>query len=188
MKYSIVIGPPFEPVTLVEAKAQLRVDHNDEDALIENLIAVARRKIESETGRLLALQTVDEFFDAWPGDGFLPLALHPASSITHVKYLDEDGVLQTWASSNYTSDMVGMTPRIVPNPDSDLPDLGAYPNAIQIRYTVGDGTAGAVPEELKHAIKLTLTMLYERREDMTMKDPGSRSSQWLTFNHRVNLV
>jgi uncharacterized phiE125 gp8 family phage protein len=188
MKYSIATGPAFEPVTLVEAKAQLRVDHNDEDALIESLISVARRKVESETGRLLAVQTVDVYYDEWPAEGYVPLPLHPAASVTHVKYIDEDGALQTWASTNYTSDLIGQTPRIVPNPDTSLPDLGEYPNAVQVRYTVGDSTAGAIPEELKHAIKLTLTMLYERREDMSLKDPGSRSSQWLAFNHRTNLV
>lgn len=189
-KYEITTDPASEPVSLDEAKTQLRVDASDEDAHITSLISVARRKVEQETGRVLISQTVKAYWDKWPSGNALCLPLYPAASITSVEYIDEDGASQTWASSNYTADLVGMQPRIVANPDVDVPDLGDYLNAITVTYVAGQSTAGAVPAELKHAILTTLTLLYERREDMKLNDnvPGVRTTSWLQFGSRKNLI
>lgn len=190
MKYEITSSPAAEPVTLDEAKTQLRVDANTEDELIQSLISVARRKVELETGRILISQTVKAYWDKWPAAGVLYLPVYPAAVITHVKYADEDGALQTWASSNYTEDLVGMTPRIVIKPDSDAPDVGTFPNAVQVTYTAGGATIATVPAEIKHSILTTLTMLYERREDMKINEntPGVRTASWLQFSSRANLI
>ncbi len=190
MKYEITSSPAAEPVTLDEAKTQLRVDANDEDGLIQSLISVARRKVEQETGRILISQTVVAYWDTWPAAGILPLPVYPAAAITHVKYIDEDGTLQTWDSANYSTDLVGMTPRIVIKPDIDAPDVGEYPNAVQVTYTAGGATTSTVPAEIKHSILTTLTMLYERREDMKINEntPGIRTSAWLQFGSRANLI
>jgi len=191
-KYEITTDPAAEPVSLDEAKTQLRVDGADEDEHITRLISVARRKVEQETGRVLISQTVKCYWDKWPtGYGYsLFLPLYPAASVTSVQYIDEDGASQTWASSNYTADLVGMDPRIVPKPDVDIPGLGDYPNAITVTYVAGQSTTGAVPAELKHAILTTLTLLYERREDMKLNDnvPGVRTTSWLQFGSRKNLI
>lgn len=190
MKWQITTGPSLEPVTAVEAKKQLRVEHNDEDDLIQHLISVARRKVEQETGRLLLSQTVNVRWDSWPACGYLSLPYYPVSSVTHVKYLDENGALQTWASSNYSTDLYGMEARIVPNPDAYIPDVGDYPNAVQVEYVAGAAAIGDVPAELKHAILVELTMLYERREDIPLgaNTPGVRTGAWLQFGSRKNLL
>lgn len=196
MKHEIVSDPAAEPVSLDEAKIQLRVDGDEENEHIRHLISVARRKVEQETGCILISQTVKAYWDKWPAAGAngmdrsLYLPLYPAASVTSVEYVDEDGATQTWASSNYTTDLAGMTPRIVPNPDVDLPDLGSYPNAVVVTYTAGASTTTAVPAELKHAILSTLTLLYERREDMKLNDntPGIRTSAWLQFGSRSTLI
>ena len=50
MKYrslTTLTEPVNEPVTLVEAKAYLRVDTTDEDTLIATLITAARQWVES---------------------------------------------------------------------------------------------------------------------------------------------
>lgn len=190
MKWQITTGPLLEPVTALEAKKQLRVEHNDEDDLIQHLISVARRKVEQETGRLLLSQTVNVRWDTWPSCGYLALPIYPASSVTHVKYLDEAGTLQTWASSNYSTDLYGMEARIVKNPDVDIPDIGDYPNSVQVEYVAGTSALADVPAELKHAILVELTLLYERREDMPLSanNPGVRTGSWLQFGSRKNLI
>lgn len=52
--------PPCEPVSLAEAKAYLRVEHGDEDALIAGLIAAARGLCEAFTGLALIERRVVE--------------------------------------------------------------------------------------------------------------------------------
>lgn len=190
MKYEITTDPAAEPVSLDEAKVQLRVDADDENDLIESLISVARRKVEQDTGRVLISQTVKAYWDKWPTGQTLCLPLYPASTVTSVQYIDEDGATQTWTSTNYTTDLVGMTPRIVPNPEVDIPDVGDYPNAVIVTYTVGDTAPADVPAELKHAILTLVTLLYERREDMKLNDntPNIRTAAWLLSGHRANLI
>lgn len=190
MKYEFTTDPAAEPVSLDEAKTQLRVDGDDENTLIEHLIRVAREKTEQETGRVAITRTIKAYWDKWPPGRVLCLPYYPAATITSVEYIDEDGATQTWSSSNYTADLVGMQPRIVPKPDIDVPDLGNYPNAITVTYTAGVGTRTAVPATFRHKMLVELTMLYERREDMRINDnvPGVRTGQWLGFGHRKNLI
>ena len=186
MWYEITHGLS-EPVTLAEAKEQLRVDHTEEDALISNLISAARAKVEAETGRVLLDATVTSYWDEWPDNGRLDLPLYPARSVTSVSYLDDDGTLTVWPSDNYTVFLTGISPRIWPNPDVITPETGDYPGAIQVVYTAGAATVGEVPAELKQAILSLVAFLYERREDTTI-NPGVRSAAWLAFSSRSNLI
>lgn len=190
MKYEISTGPALLPVSVEEAKAHLRVDGTEEDNTILSMIGAATAKVEKETGRALVSQTVKAYWDTWPEDNVLELPIYPAASITNVKYIDEDGTLQTWDSANYTSDLVGMCPRVMPTPDADLPDLGDYPNAVQVTYVAGVSSTNSVPQDLKYAILTTVALLYEHRVDMPLSanTPGVRTAQWLQFSHRQNLV
>lgn len=64
-----------EPVTLEQAKAQLKPVGNDDDALIEGYITAARETVEGKTGLILKRRTIVQTFDglsermrlyAWP--------------------------------------------------------------------------------------------------------------------------
>ncbi|HHI82152.1 MAG TPA: hypothetical protein ENJ99_03285, partial [Rhizobiales bacterium] len=55
---AILLTPPaIEPVSLVEAKAHLKVEVSDDDSLIDGLITTARQHIERQTGKALIDQT-----------------------------------------------------------------------------------------------------------------------------------
>jgi len=186
-KYEIATDLNAEPITLAEAKAQLRVDTSDEDALISNLITACREKFEDETGRSVAVRTIVAYWDRWPDDSVFALPLYPVVGVSDVRYLDENEVTQTVPASDYTVDPVGITPRVVLKSDADKPEVGDFPNAVFIRYVVGEAVP---PESAKTSILLNLTMLYERREDQKINDnePYTRSAGYMAFNHRKRLL
>lgn len=72
-----------------EAKAYLRIDHMDEDALIDRLIANAMELAEAFTAQQLLQRNVVETLGA--GSGWQRLSSAPVRSITGVKGLPADG-------------------------------------------------------------------------------------------------
>ena len=77
-------GPAVEPVTLGEAKAYLRVEHDADDDVIAALIAGARVHVEAQTRRALITQSWRLIRDAWPADGRVAvLPCRSASSSPH---------------------------------------------------------------------------------------------------------
>ena len=66
MSSILLTGPAVEPVTLAEAKAYLRVEHDDDDDVIAALIAGARVHVEAQTRRALITQSWRLVRDAWP--------------------------------------------------------------------------------------------------------------------------
>jgi len=66
MALELISPPAVEPVTLDEAKAHLKVDTTDDDALIATLISAARAKAEWHTGRAFVTQGWTLWLDRWP--------------------------------------------------------------------------------------------------------------------------
>lgn len=95
IRFALIDAPASEPVTLNEAKAHARIRHDRDDAYINTLIAVARRKAEFDTGRALAIQRWTATLDRWPaaesGEAFRRLALFPHNPSAIVS-LTVDGV------------------------------------------------------------------------------------------------
>jgi len=93
-----------EPISLIEAKDYLRVDFNNDDTFISELISIARVKILKDTGQVMALQTITEYFTNWGtipttgGNLILPLSYMgywDGSNDFIVKYFDINNVEQT---------------------------------------------------------------------------------------------
>jgi len=158
---SLVTAPAVEPVSLADAKGQLRLSLADDDALITALIVAAREYVETFTHRALITQTWDDTRDAFPGDDVIWLPKAPLVSVTSVTYVDSNGATQTWSSTLYTVDApTGPKARvacIVPNYGQSYPSTRDVINAVTIRFVAGYGaTATAVPASLKHAMKLVI--------------------------------
>jgi uncharacterized phiE125 gp8 family phage protein len=160
----LATGPAVEPVSTSEAKAHLRITHSTDDAYIEALITVARRYAESHTKRALINQSWDLFLPSFAPE--IALAPGPVSAITHVKYYDSGGTLQTLSSSVYQLDTSQAVGKITLAYNQSWPDIrsGLY-NGVQIRFVAGYGAAGSnVPAEILHAIKILVSHWYEIRE------------------------
>src|SRR5512139_2523227 len=95
MRAVLVTSPTKEPVTLSQAKAHLRVDASDDDALIESLITVAREHVENITRRALFTQKWDYSLKGWPCSDAFKLPFGNLFSVTSVKWKDDDGTETT---------------------------------------------------------------------------------------------
>lgn len=81
-----LVAPALPPVTLEEAKAHLRVDHPDDDALIMGLIGAATEACERHTRRSLMARTLRLTRDYWPL-GPVELPRPPLLSVERVAVL-----------------------------------------------------------------------------------------------------
>lgn len=167
--------PSIEPVTLYEAKMQLRIDespdatHRDEE-YITGLIKTARQWCEGFQNRAYITQTWDLYLDAFPNEDYIEIPLPPLQSIEHLKYKDTSGTLQTWTNTNYIVDTNREPGRVSLAYGISWPSTYAEIQAVQIQFKAGYGdAASAVPENIKTAIKLKLTDLYENRGDADMR-------------------
>lgn len=155
-------APGTEPLTLAEAKLHCKVDGTDDDTLITALIVAARQQAEHRTGRALITQQWEYTLESFPARIDLPM---PALvSVQSVKYLDENGALQTLASTEYQvviSELVGY---IQPAYGKSWPSCRVQPDSVVVAYTCGYGDAAAVPVSIKSWIKMAVATLYSQRE------------------------
>jgi uncharacterized phiE125 gp8 family phage protein len=157
------VAPVSEPVTLSEIKSHLRIDITDDDTLLGALLSAARDDVELYLRRQVMPATWRLYLDTW--QPCLRLPRPPVSSVTHIKYFDQDDIQQTLATTVYQVDIVSEPARITLKSGQSWPSLKADKlNAIEIQYVAGWADATAVPEVIKHAIKLLVGDLYEHRE------------------------
>lgn len=134
MQAVLTVPPAGEPLTLPEAKLHLRVDLDDDDALITALIAAAREQVEFLTGQRLMTQT-------WA------LALAAGECVGLEGWLPIQSVA---SDSPYALD--GRWP----------PGL-SVPQAATVTVVCGFGDAEAVPASIKQWMLLRIGTWYEQR-------------------------
>jgi hypothetical protein len=184
-KYTVTrtTAPATEPVTLEDAKAWMRIDIDDDDALITSLIVAAREYAEKYLGRALVTQTwkysldmvrsrlgddlgagwydmpVSELFEPMPR--VIDLPYKPLISITSVTTYSPDNTSAVYSASNYIADTANG--RLV------LDETAAWPSplrdraAIEVVYVTGYGSTLNVPDGIKTAIKMHAQKMYDER-------------------------
>lgn len=162
MSTKLITAPSTEPVSLVEAKLQLRVTSTDDDTLITALIVAAREAAEYEMQRAIISQTSEKALDMFPDAIELP----PTASITSVKYLDSNGDEQTLSSGSYTLDNASDSAPswLTPAYGYSWPDTYLDVNAVKVRYVAGWADANAAPKSIKQWILLNVGHWYANRE------------------------
>jgi len=166
MALKLITPPAAEPISLAEAKAHLRVDTTDEDALITALISAAREHAEHVTHRAFITQTWELAVDAFPAAEIL-LPRPRLISVVSVKYDDAAEVEQTMDAADYALDTYSEPGWLLPAYGSTWPATLDAANAVRVRYTAGYGaTASAVPQGLKAWMLLRVGNLYRNREEL----------------------
>lgn len=153
-----VEAPLDYPVSLDEAKANCRVDHDDDNLLISALIAAATARAERETGRAFSTQVWDWIGTAFPA-GEIVIPLGPIVEVIEVSYRDGDGGEQVVDPALYRVDTAASDGLLVPV--SGWPAAADVPGAVRVRFEVGQGA----DEDVRQAILLMVGHWYEHRED-----------------------
>jgi len=186
---SIETIPSNEPISTAEAKAHLRVDISDDDTLIDRLVKAARQRLEADTGQVLITQVWNMYLDCFPSSNYQPIKVlnPPLVSIDSITYVDGNGDVQTWDSSEYRVDTKSMPARITPASGYSWPSISNVTNAITIQFTAGYGDDGSdVLEDLRQAMLMLIGHWYENRESVvigTITAPVPQAYEWLISNH-----
>ena len=178
--------PAAQSVSLDDLKRHLRITHHEEDLLLGIYINSATAVIESMTDRILIDTLIIDTRPVFPsprsrgdhgfGFGFhhsssfslvhgafddpLELTFNPVSSITSVKYFDEDNVQQTLAAEDFTiTDFNGDCATILtPNLDNGWPVTRSRIDAVEVTYVAGHAANGdslkVVKPNASHAVLL----------------------------------
>lgn len=175
MTLEIVTPPAAEPVTLAEARVFCRVDHADEDALIQDLVRAAREQVEAASGRALIERRVRERRDSWAAapNGAMRLALRPLRTLHGVKTTGPDGAVQSIPLTEVFPDPDAEAGRLLARPGLGFPALLRAASGVEIDYTAGYGaTSGAVPAALRLAVLILTADAYARRDRGDEADPA----------------
>lgn len=152
-------------VSLDDAKAHLRVEHSQDDALIEALCEAATELIEGRQGwtrRAGGVQTWELRLDAFPCEREIELPLPPLRSVTFIKYLDVNDTEQTFSAANYTAHGRELFGEIELKWGSIWPVTSFQKSAVTIRFEAGYDIP---PARMRQAALITIAALYANRGD-----------------------
>lgn len=161
-------APVETPVSRSEAKAHLRVEHTEDDTLIDALVATAVAEIDGREGylrRALVTQTWDYSILGFPVERKIYLPFPPLQSVTSIKYFDATNTEQTLDLGDCYIHANAFVGYVNLKPGKSWPATTERDDAVTLRFVCGYGNAAAVPSNIKHAILLRLTELYAFRGD-----------------------
>lgn len=142
--------PPVEPITLAETKLFLRVDQDDDDALIETLITSARETLEARLGVAMISRPMET---SGPAARVIRVPRYPVVSVDSVS-LDGSEITE------FDADLRRQPSTVTINL-SGVRDAG-----VDIAFTAGFGDeASDIPTPLLQAMLLLVAHAYEHRDD-----------------------
>lgn len=196
MNITVTLPPPFEPVTLSDVYADLRLTPDEvgsplesyshpDDTMLRAHIRAAREFVEVATRRSLVQQKLRLSTDSFCG---LLLRRPPLIRVDAVSYFDAGNVLQVVDPADWyvTDDLV---------PELRFHANGVFvpycrPDAVRVEYTTGYAPSGSpsgeqadytgsIPQALKQAVLLGVRLLYDNLS------PADREA---TINAREALI
>ncbi|MCA0423657.1 MAG: head-tail connector protein [Proteobacteria bacterium] len=169
MSVTPLTPPADEPLSLAAARAWLRVDGEDEDALITALVAASRETVETLAGRRLMAQGWRITRDSWPEDGCIRLPLGPVLALDAVRLIDAQGAAMPLPLAAFRLDGNRQPPLIETIAMVPAPVLAR--GGIEIDVTCGFGAnPDDVPEALRQAMRLLIAHWFENRGDAASRN------------------
>lgn len=157
MPLILLAGPQEEPITLAQAKLFLRVDHDDEDGLIEALVKAARLHVEEATGQRLMSQSWRVVLDEWP-PGPVRVPLRPLTALVGARLRSASGESADIDVEGAAIDAMRGEIRLAERPRPQRPFAG-----IEIDIEAGYAGPAEVPATLVQALRMIIAHWYEHR-------------------------
>lgn len=161
------------PVSVADAKQQLRIDADDTSAddHIARLCAAAHRAVENSLGYPILRQTRRTALFGFPAGCGLWLGGGDALTVSAVRYFDTSGVQVTLPPTAYYLDAISRPAALYPA--GSWPATLTRPGSVEVDWVAGWAKASDVPEDLVHAMKLLISHWDQNREAVVI---GSISS------------
>ena len=160
MQLTLNTEPSIEPVSLQLVKKQMNITETDDDVYIKHLITVARTHVEVVASRALVSQSWDFWLDRFPLNQFSKITLPkpPLISVTHIKYTDNAGVLQTWDSSKYVVNTDAAFGEVYPAYGESWPVARDFFKSVNILFEAGYVDSGSAADDKADRIPSSLNM------------------------------
>lgn len=155
-----------ELISLQDLKNHLRIDHDDDNALLEGIRKGARKWAENYCQRSFFTQTWVLELDHFPDTDCIELLMSPIQSVSSIKYYDSSDVQQTWSSSEYRVDANSQIGRI--QPVNDWPNVYEKQNAVEITYVAGNTSLSDIPDYVKTGVMIQCGDMYELRQNVVI--------------------
>jgi uncharacterized phiE125 gp8 family phage protein len=160
----VVTVPAQSPLSIPEVKEHARIDLDDEDAYLVNLINAVTTHTERYLRRSLITQTRRAWFDVVPCDGLL-LDYGPVQTLSSIKAYSLDDTESTVATTVYRLDAVAESARVVLRYNQVWPVNMRPQSAIAAEYVAGYGVDGSsVPAGILQGMLLLIGHWYLNRE------------------------
>jgi uncharacterized phiE125 gp8 family phage protein len=162
---SRTVAPSGELLSLAGAKAYLRIDTADEDALLADLIAAAVARFDGYSGvigRALLAQTWAQAFDRFPEGAEFRLPVGKLIELVSVQYYDTAGDIQSFTGCFAVEDAIG--PLVVLQQGQSWPSTATRPDAVRATWRCGHATDDPALARIVQAIRMTVAYWHENRE------------------------
>lgn len=156
------LSAPLAPVlAIADVKRHLRIEHDDDDTYLAELVFQSTDHLESVAGLRLMTQTWRQYLDEMPQSRSIRLTVQPVHSIAAMRVYDEAGDPQAVSPANLELDAVSSPPRLVVH---ETVQTAKPINGIEIDIVAGFGdTPADVPDSLRRALLLLVAHAYEFR-------------------------
>lgn len=159
----VLFTPPSGAIlTLAAAKLHLRVDHTDDDTLIQECIDGAIAHIDGYSGRLGRPLLSQVWSQSYANFSANPWRLRFADfiSITSITYFDAANATQTLSSTIYSvlTDEIGPYINLVSG--NSYPNVFSRDDAVTVTWVCGYVN---IPADIKVALKMMVAHWYDNR-------------------------
>ncbi len=153
----LVKPPTQEPVSLESVKQHLKLETDEDDELLGELITTARELVEDYTHTAILTQSYVLLCEEVDED-YIDLPRPPLQSVETVSTIDDDGVETLLDPSCYRVDDISTPGRVLLKPGCSWPS-----STVRVEYTAGYENVEAVPRVLRTVVRMLATYLYENR-------------------------